>query len=129
MSLTCTDSEERALAMAMVIMGANIAGIYGAQIFRQDDRPRYRRGFSINIAVLSVAVVLATVRYVDDLWFRRRAARKLRDESGVPSEQSLPYEDDVIEKVDETTRPSDVQPQPIFIGSDLKPAVSATVLK
>lgn len=29
MSLTCTDSEERALAMAMVIMGANLAGVAG----------------------------------------------------------------------------------------------------
>ena len=33
MSLTCTDSEERALAMAMVIMGANLAGIYGNRTF------------------------------------------------------------------------------------------------
>lgn len=31
MLLACRDSEERALAMSMVIMGANIAGIYGAQ--------------------------------------------------------------------------------------------------
>ncbi|KAF1347342.1 MFS general substrate transporter [Lizonia empirigonia] len=31
----------------MVIMGANIAGIYGAQIFREDDRPRYRRAFAV----------------------------------------------------------------------------------
>jgi hypothetical protein len=26
------------------IMGANIAGIYGAQIFRSDDRLKYRSG-------------------------------------------------------------------------------------
>lgn len=60
-------------------MGANIAGIYGAQIFRQDDRPLYRRGFSINIAVLSVGLTLAVVRFVDDLVRRRRLARKLSD--------------------------------------------------
>jgi predicted MFS family arabinose efflux permease len=72
MSLTCEDSEVRALAMAMVIMGANIAGIYGAQIFRQDDSPLYRRGFGINIAVLAVGLALAIVRYVDDIIRRRR---------------------------------------------------------
>ncbi|KAH7305949.1 alternative sulfate transporter [Stachybotrys elegans] len=72
LSLTCTDSEERALAMAMVIMGANIAGIYGAQIFRSGD-VRYRRGFSINIGVLSFALVLAIVRFIDDKWLRRKA--------------------------------------------------------
>lgn len=48
-------------------MGANIAGIYGAQIFRSDDKPKYRRGFSINIAVLAVGASLAILRYLDDL--------------------------------------------------------------
>lgn len=81
MSLACGDSEERALAMAMVIMGANIAGIYGAQIFREDDRPRYRRGFSINIAVLTIGLSLAAVRYVDDLLRRRRNAGQIQNES------------------------------------------------
>lgn len=32
MSLTCTDSEEPALAMAIVIVGTNLTGTYGAQI-------------------------------------------------------------------------------------------------
>lgn len=53
-------------------MGANIAGIYGAQIFRQDDAPRYRRGFLINIIILSVGFGLATVRFIDDRIRRRR---------------------------------------------------------
>ncbi|WRT70448.1 uncharacterized protein IL334_007446 [Kwoniella shivajii] len=75
MALTARDSEERALAMAMVIMGANTAGIYGAQIFRGDDSPRYRRGFSINIAVLALAVGLATIRYLDDIFRRRRLSK------------------------------------------------------
>ena len=73
MSLTARDSEERALAMAMVIMGANTAGIYGAQIFRSEDKPKYRRAFAIGIAVLAVAFGLAVVRYVDHLITRRRA--------------------------------------------------------
>lgn len=32
-------------------MGANIGGIYGAQLFRADDSPRYRRGFGVICAV------------------------------------------------------------------------------
>ncbi|KAL4729701.1 hypothetical protein ACLX1H_004124 [Fusarium chlamydosporum] len=75
MSLACDDSEERALAMAMVIMFANIAGIAGAQIFRSDDRPKYRRGFSINIAILTVGLALAALRFIDDkIWRRERVA-------------------------------------------------------
>lgn len=61
-------------------MGANIAGIYGAQIFRADDKPMYRRGFSINIAVLTVGAFLAVVRYVDDIWRRRKIAKQVQDD-------------------------------------------------
>ncbi|KAH6633831.1 major facilitator superfamily domain-containing protein [Chaetomium sp. MPI-SDFR-AT-0129] len=76
MSLTCEDSEVRALAMAMVIMGANIAGIYGAQIFREEDKPFYRRGFTINIAVLASGLALGIIRYVYDDVRKRRNPRQ-----------------------------------------------------
>jgi hypothetical protein len=109
MSLTARDSEERALAMAMVIMGANTAGeciktrrnkntkykiknvlsylqefnplisragIYGAQIFRSEDKPKYTTAFSIGIGVLALGVALAVVRYVDHLISRRRALKE-----------------------------------------------------
>lgn len=59
-------------------MGANVAGIYGAQIFRADDKPLYRRGFGIGIAVLSVGLFLAIVRYLDTWYRKRRAARTAR---------------------------------------------------
>ncbi len=59
-------------------MGANIAGIYGAQIFRQEDRPYYRTGFTINCAVLSVGLALAIVRFVDDRIRRRRSRNQLQ---------------------------------------------------
>ncbi|KAK4160214.1 putative transporter [Cladorrhinum sp. PSN259] len=72
LSLTCEDSEVRALAMAMVIMGANIAGIYGAQILRSEDSPLYRRGFTVNCAILSTAIIIAGVRFVDDRIRKKR---------------------------------------------------------
>lgn len=56
-------------------MNANIAGIYGAQIFRRDDKPLYRRGFSVAIAILSLGFVLAMVRWLDE---RIRLRRKRR---------------------------------------------------
>ena len=65
-----------------VIMNANIAGIYGAQIFRADDNPLYRRGFSVALAVLSVGLVLAMVRFIDTLVQRRRRREAV---AGVPS--------------------------------------------
>ncbi|KKY18205.1 putative alternative sulfate transporter [Phaeomoniella chlamydospora] len=116
MSLACTDSEERALAMAMVIMGANIAGIYGAQIFREDDKPRYRRGFSIGIGVLVVGLCLAVVRFVDDRLRRRRSAKQVQNESA--SDQNSENEDTLT-----ATKPNDAQAQTVLYENDLKTIV------
>ena len=63
-------------------MGANIAGIYGAQIFRSEDAPRYRRGFGINIGVLALGLALAVLRFADDKWWRRTPAPAVSDEAG-----------------------------------------------
>ena len=60
-------------------MGANIAGIYGAQIFREDDNPLYRRGFSVACAVLALGIALAIFRFLDDFRRRRRNASRAPD--------------------------------------------------
>lgn len=120
MSLACTDSEERALAMAMVIMGANIAGIYGAQIFREDDKPRYRRGFSIDIAIIAFGLSLAVLRYLDDLRRRRRNGGQLVVETA--SEENNSNDDDI-----KPARQSDAQPPTVSIGGNLKPIASNAV--
>lgn len=67
-------------------MGANAAGIYGAQIFRSDDKPRYRRAFSIGIAVLAVGVTLAVIRYIDDTLRRRRKAKEEKSTSSTDTD-------------------------------------------
>ena len=97
-------------------MGANIAGIYGAQIFRQDDRPLYRRGFSINCAVLAVGLTLAIVRFVDDKLRRRRSVGQLQPESA--SEQNS-HDDEKIPAALE----SKIPPQTTLIGHHLNPVV------
>jgi peptidoglycan/LPS O-acetylase OafA/YrhL len=84
-------------------MGANIAGIYGAQIFREDDKPRYRRAFAIACAVLAVGLAVAIGRYVDDKLRKRRKARQLDDASSSDGEVS-------------TALPSEDQPAPIVDG-------------
>jgi len=62
-------------------MGANIAGIYGAQIFRSDDKPLYRRGFSVACAVLAVGLAIAVFRFVDDVIHRRRKRNQERHQA------------------------------------------------
>lgn len=98
-------------------MGANIAGIYGAQIFRQDDRPRYRRAFSIACAVLAFGLALAIFRYIDDVIRRRRQKNRMSDNPGSDTASQ-------DEKEVDTPPPSDDQPGPIVVGDGLKPVVS-----
>jgi hypothetical protein len=82
-------------------MGANIAGIYGAQIFRRDDRPRYRRAFAVACAVLA---------YVSDKVRGRKKARQVDD--GSSSDGEVP-----------TFLPAEDQPAPIVDGR--RPSVTA----
>ena len=103
-------------------MGANIAGIYGAQIFREEDRPRYRRGFGVNIAVLAIGLSLAILRFVEDRLRRRRSAKQVRTRSS--SEHTRQIEDIVP-----AAPPSDVQPQTVLVEKDLKPVVLSEPVK
>lgn len=69
-------------------MFANIAGIAGAQIFRSDDAPKYRRGFSINIAILAVGLALAAVRFVDDKFWRREKVAEIQQQLAQENEST-----------------------------------------
>jgi hypothetical protein len=122
MSLACDDSEQRALAMAMVITGANIAGIYGAQIFRADDKPKYRRGFSVACAVLAAGLSLAIFRYVDDLW------RKRKNRSASPDSRSTSDVEQIYDGEKKAVPPSKMQAAPIIVDNIRKPSVSKTVV-
>lgn len=53
-------------------MSANIAAIYGAQLFLEDDKPRYRRAFGLNSGLLAIALVLAASKYAHEQYVRRR---------------------------------------------------------
>ena len=88
-------------------MGANIAGIYGAQIFREDDRPRYRSAFAVACAVLAFGLFIAVGRYADDKIFKHKKARQV----------------DEVLPCDAETPPSlsrDYQPSHIVSGDSLR---------
>jgi hypothetical protein len=91
-------------------MGANIAGIYGAQIFRRDDRPHYRRAFAVACAVLAFGLVVAVGRYVSDKVRGRKKARQVDDGSSSDGEVS-------------NSQPADDQLAPIVDGR--RPSITA----
>lgn len=108
--------------MSRVIMGANIAGIYGAQIFRSEDKPRYRRAFGICIGVLTLGLTLAVIRYIDERFRHRRNLN--RTKSGSSSGESKSD----LEKIP-AAPPSDAIPQTVMMQGDMKPMILADPVK
>jgi MFS transporter, ACS family, DAL5 transporter family protein len=49
---------------AMFIMSANCSGIVGSQLFQAKDAPHYRTGWTAIVALISVAIALATFNVV-----------------------------------------------------------------
>ncbi|CAL5869945.1 uncharacterized protein PFLUO_LOCUS4178 [Penicillium psychrofluorescens] len=52
---------ERSVAMALLVMAANCAGISGSQIFRTSDAPKYLHGLTAICALAGVSWVLVLV--------------------------------------------------------------------
>lgn len=66
--------KELAVGQALIVMAANLGGLAGQQLFRDDDAPRYTRGFLGIIGLYSGTMVLIvglTMLY----WFKSRKAR------------------------------------------------------
>lgn len=72
-----------------MVMAGNIAGIYGAQIFREEDNPLYRRGFNVGIAILATSCCLAIIRYIDSkLLIRRQKQEEAVDQETIEATNS-----------------------------------------
>jgi MFS family permease len=54
LSINSKTPQERSISLALWIMSANLSGVCGAQIFRAEDAPLYRKG------VLAIVVLTAT---------------------------------------------------------------------
>lgn len=94
----------------------------GAQIFRQDDKPKYRRAFSVACAVLAVGLTLAIVRFIDD---HRRKRKNLRETSSRSSTSDVEH---FYEEKPKAAPPSEIQPAPIIIDAIRSPSISKTVI-
>ena len=66
MSLNAKSAGERSVTLAVFIMSANTAGIIGSQLFRSQDAPLYRGGWTAILSLVSVSLVMsiaANVQY------------------------------------------------------------------
>ncbi|KAM0285785.1 hypothetical protein ACHAQH_001247 [Verticillium albo-atrum] len=76
MSLNAKSAGERSITFAILIMSANTSGIVGGQLFQQQDAPLYRTGWSVIIALVSLAVFASAVSNVQYWILNRRNAKQ-----------------------------------------------------
>ncbi|KAJ5385833.1 hypothetical protein N7509_008374, partial [Penicillium cosmopolitanum] len=73
LSIYCHTPQERSVAMALVVMAANCAGISGSQIFRTADAPKYTHGLTAICALAGASWGLAAILGAQ-YYIRRRKA-------------------------------------------------------
>ncbi|AOA64077.1 Putative allantoate permease [Komagataella phaffii CBS 7435] len=100
LSVNIKSPRERSIALAMLIMAANIGGICGGQILRDNDRPLYRKGFLalIILDVFSVLLVFFTIWYYHNL---NRKLEKLHGKEELVDEEEE-KEAETVESLHET---------------------------
>ncbi|KAH7385158.1 major facilitator superfamily domain-containing protein [Phaeosphaeria sp. MPI-PUGE-AT-0046c] len=74
LSANAQNPASRSIGLALVVMGSNLGGLAGQQMFRSSDAPRYQRGF-LAILCLYVASIVITVVIMGTYWWSNKKAR------------------------------------------------------
>ncbi|KAJ5308543.1 hypothetical protein N7476_009199 [Penicillium atrosanguineum] len=82
LSIYCKSPQERSVAMALVVMAANCAGISGSQIFRTEDAPKYIQGLTAICALAGASWALAAV--LSAQYYTRRRKTSSNDQESSP---------------------------------------------
>ncbi|RSL71568.1 hypothetical protein CEP54_001344 [Fusarium duplospermum] len=78
LNINATKSSNRSVGLAMAVMGSNLGGIIGQQLFQGSDAPKYPKAF-IAILLLYSACIPTTLAIMYMYW---RANRKVRAGTG-----------------------------------------------
>lgn len=61
LSSNCKTPQQRSVGLAMAVMGSNLGGLAGQQLFRSNDAPEYRNGFLAIICLYAAALVVVAL--------------------------------------------------------------------
>jgi hypothetical protein len=75
MALNARSAGERSVTMAIFVMSANLSGIIGSQLFQAADAPLYKKGWTIEVALISVALFMCIVANVQ-YWLLNRLQKR-----------------------------------------------------
>lgn len=75
LSINAVRPSNRSIGLAMVVIGSNLGGIAGGQLFRDDDAPRYTKGFLAIILLYSSAIPITLLI----MWVYWRGNKRLAE--------------------------------------------------
>ena len=76
MALNAKTAGERSITMAIFVMSANLSGIIGSQLFQAYDAPLYRKGWTIEVALISTALFMCIVANLQ-YWLLNRFQKRV----------------------------------------------------
>lgn len=74
-SLNQFTPQQRSVAMAVFVMGANTAAAVGSQIMRASDAPSYPHGFTACVCLVSAGLLFAILQHAQYRWSNEKLAR------------------------------------------------------
>ncbi|KAL1622434.1 hypothetical protein SLS54_004999 [Diplodia seriata] len=93
LALNARSAGERSITMALFIMAANAAGIVGGQLFQASDKPLYKTGWTVIVALTSVGLVFTVLANLQYWWLNRGIVRRERQSAmageGIMSEEAV----------------------------------------
>ncbi|KAK5065192.1 hypothetical protein LTR84_001029 [Exophiala bonariae] len=87
LSSNCKTPQQRSIGLAMVVMGSNLGGLTGQQLFRSSDAPRYVNGF---LAILCLyAASMVAISLLTGLYFFQNRKLDRMDTRPTDADDSL----------------------------------------
>lgn len=77
LSLNQKTPQQRAIAMAMFVMAANLGGLIGSQLLRANDAPTYPTGFRVTVCLVAFGNACAIFQHFQYRWSNKRNEKKL----------------------------------------------------
>jgi len=80
LSSNCKTPQHRSIGLALAVMGSNVGGLTGAQLFRTDDAPLYNRAFRTILCLYAAALAMNLLQMFIYWQGNKKSARNVVDD-------------------------------------------------
>ncbi|KAI4602591.1 hypothetical protein KJ359_007807 [Pestalotiopsis sp. 9143b] len=85
LSSNATTHQKRSIGLALAVIGSNLGGLAGQQLFQDDDAPRYSQAFIAVLSLYGASIVMILLQMGLYAWLNKKIARR---EAAMPCEEN-----------------------------------------